>query len=175
MCYWLVQYTSTHCKLWYDGVWIILPHFLPRFKELLLLHYVKLNRLSVESSSLFTMSWSHHLIIRIVPGICSASAQSLYMGQKATFYAMIAFRPLMYSLMWWIPAASIATTTGGYSNSPPLPRVSIVPWSAWPPNDGTTPVPLTFPPSPPRSHCHTNTPTEPLPNTSYHGPTTLLL
>ena len=73
---WLINSPSTRCRLGYHEVWIRSPPILPRIKELLLLYYVKLYIISVYSSGSFTMSWSHHLTIWIIPGICSDSAQS---------------------------------------------------------------------------------------------------
>ena len=80
---------------------------------MLLLYYGKLNRFSVYSSGSFTTSWYHHLTVHIVPVIRSTSAQSSYMGQQATFYTLVNYCFLIYSLIRWIPAASISATTGG--------------------------------------------------------------
>ena len=49
------------------------------------------------------------------------------MGRQATLSAMVACRLLMYTLMGWSPAASIASTTKGYSHSPPAPRFVVFP------------------------------------------------
>ena len=49
------------------------------------------------------------------------------MVRQATLYAMVVFLPLMYTLMGWIPMASIASTTERYSHSPPTPRFSVIP------------------------------------------------
>ena len=48
------------------------------------------------------------------------------MGRQGTLYAMVAFSLLMYTPMVWIPAASIDSTTKGYSHSPPAPRFAII-------------------------------------------------
>ena len=49
------------------------------------------------------------------------------MGRQDTLSTIFACRLLMYALMGWIPANSIASTTKGYSHSPPAPRFSIIP------------------------------------------------
>ena len=124
---WLVNSTSARVRLGYHGVWIRYPPLLPCVKELLLLYYVKLHQIFVYSSGSFTASWSHHSTIRIVPGIRSATVQISYMGRQATRSDMFACRLLIYLPMGWRPAASIASTTGGYSHSPPEPRFPVRP------------------------------------------------
>ena len=86
---------------------------------MLLLYQVKLHHILVYPTGSFTASWSHHHTNRLVPGIRSASKQSSYMGHQATLSAMVACRLLMYTPIGWIPLASIASTTVGYSHSPP--------------------------------------------------------
>ena len=122
----LVNYPYTRCRLGYHGVWIRSPTFLPRVKELLLLYYVKLRRISVYSSGSLTTSWFHHITIQIVPISRFASTQSSYMGKHSTFFAIVACRLLMYSPMVWNPVTSIAATTEGYYHSPHTPRVVVI-------------------------------------------------
>ena len=57
----------------------------------------------------------------------SASVQISYKGWQDTRSDMVAYRLLMYSPMGWIPTASIASTNGDYSHSPPAPRFSVSP------------------------------------------------
>ena len=52
---------------------------------------------------------------------------SSYIGRQATLPAMVYFHLLVYTPMEWIPLVSIASTTDGYSHSPPATRFSIVP------------------------------------------------
>ena len=87
---------------------------------------------------------------------------------------MVYYCLLVYSPMGWIPAASITVTTGVYSYSTPAPRVFLSQWSALPPSDGTHPIPLSSPLSPPSSHYRIGTPTVSLTYTSSTGPTLLL-
>ena len=170
---WLVNSPSTRCRIEYHGVRIRSSTFLQQVKELLL-YYVKLRIISVYSSGSFTSSWSHHLTIWIVPSICPTSAQSSYMERQATFSAMVVCRLLMYSLMGWIPAASTAATTRGYSHSP-LSHVSSpsLP-SSRPPGDENPPGPWAFPLSPPSSHCRTRALIAPPHYISFPVPTPLL-
>ena len=49
------------------------------------------------------------------------------MGCQATISTMVTFRLLMYTPMEWIPAASIASTTEGYSHYIPGPCFPVIP------------------------------------------------
>ena len=60
LLFWLFNSTSTQFWVGYYGVWIISINFPPRVKELLLLYYVKLRRISVYSSGSFTTSYFQH-------------------------------------------------------------------------------------------------------------------
>ena len=70
------------------------------------------------------------------------------MGLHTTFSSMVACRLLIFSIMGFIPATSIAAAAGGYSHSPPSPRISVVPmillddqW--WNPSSSFTISPVT--------------------------------
>ena len=103
------------------------PPPLHRVKEMILLYYIKLNRLFLYSSGSFTKSWSHHIILRLIPGLRSASTESSYMGRHDTFSAMFDCHLLMYCIVGCSPADSSDANTGGYSQSLPTSRVTIIP------------------------------------------------
>ena len=165
----LVNYPSNRGRLVYHGVWIRAPTFIPRVKELLLLYYVNLPQIFAYYSGSFTVSWSHHRTIRLVPVIRYASVNISYMGRHNNLPAMVAFHILIYPPMGWITTASIYSITGGYSQSPPAPHFSVSPMircaARWwnPSSTLITPPP---PPSPHRSCCLTSAPIAP-PTTQY--------
>ena len=114
-CYlsWVVNSPSTWGVLGYHGVWIRAPQFPSRVKKLFLLYWVKLHHILVYSPVSFTASWSYHCTNWLLSGIHSASMHISYMGWQATLYAVVTCWILMYTLMGWTPAASIASTTKG--------------------------------------------------------------
>ena len=63
-------------------------------------------------------SWSHHLIVKLHAIIHSTLLHSLFIGQQATWFSMVACHILIYSLIGQGPAASSASVTGDYSNYP---------------------------------------------------------